>query len=84
MIDPEETQSILGGGDDGTEPTAIEVARSLQIVKDNINDEKVKTDLQDIISKIAHGSVQERSFNILTENLRSFVTNLGSSVHLSL
>ncbi|KAH3863904.1 uncharacterized protein LOC127866665 [Dreissena polymorpha] len=84
MINPEGTQPIVGAGGDGNEPTASEVARGLQIVKDNIKDEKVKTDLQDIISKIAHGSVQERSYNILTENLRSFVTNLGSSVHFSL
>ncbi|KAH3863896.1 uncharacterized protein LOC127866672 [Dreissena polymorpha] len=84
MIDPEGTKTIEGGDGGGIEPTASEVARDLQIVEESIKDEKVKKDLQDIISKISRGSVQERSHHILTENLKSFATNLGSSVHFSL
>ncbi|KAH3872978.1 uncharacterized protein LOC127868905 isoform X3 [Dreissena polymorpha] len=84
MNDLEGSKPSVGEGGAGTELTAIEVARDLQIIVGSIKDDKIKKDLQDIISKISHGSVQERSYNILTENLRSFVTNLGSSVHFSL
>ncbi|KAH3725625.1 hypothetical protein DPMN_051473 [Dreissena polymorpha] len=70
------------GNDEGIDPQTLEIARILRSLADEITEEKSMPLLKEIITKIAHESVHDRNYNVLTD-MRRFVNVLGFSVQFS-
>ncbi|KAH3725727.1 uncharacterized protein LOC127854077 [Dreissena polymorpha] len=71
------------GNDEGIDPQTLEIARILRSLADEITEEKSMPLLKEIITKIAHESVHDRNYNVLTDYMRRFVNVLGFSVQFS-